>query len=59
LATKERFWNVDLRVLASLWLDQLWVFFMTFLTFVGFSLPVVIPALILWYLYSTNWSMSR
>jgi len=33
-------------------------FLMTALMFVGLSLPVVIPALIMWYLLSTNWSLS-
>lgn len=33
-------------------------FFFTFLMFIGLSMPVVIPALVLWYLSSINWSVS-
>ncbi len=47
---KQRFWNVDLKDLFRVWLDQMWTFLLTLLTFVAMSLPVVIPALIIWYM---------
>lgn len=49
---KERFWNVDLIELARDWLSQLYTFFLTGLMFIGLSLPVVLSALVLWYLLS-------
>ncbi len=55
---KDRFWNVDLIELFKLWGSDLSTFFMTLLMFLGLSLPVVIPALIMWYLMATNWSVS-
>lgn len=55
---KQRFWNVDLIELFKLWGRDLSTFLMTALMFVGLSLPVVIPALIMWYLFSINWSLS-
>ncbi|WP_296447691.1 hypothetical protein [Rhodoferax sp. UBA5149] len=55
---KQRFWNVDLIELFRLWINDMGTFLMTALMFVGLSLPVVIPALIMWYLLSTNWSLS-
>jgi hypothetical protein len=54
----QRFWNVDLIELFKLWISDLSTFFMTLVMFVGLSLPVVIPALIMWYLTTINWSMS-
>lgn len=55
---KQRFWNVDLIELLREWGSDMSTFFFTFLMFVGLSLPVVIPALVLWYLSSINWSVS-
>lgn len=55
---KQRFWNVDLIELFKLWLSDISIFLMTTLMFVGLSLPVLIPALIMWYLMSNNWSVS-
>jgi hypothetical protein len=55
---KQQFWNVDLIELFKLWLSDISVFLMTTLMFVGLSLPVIIPALIMWYLMSHNWSVS-
>jgi hypothetical protein len=55
---KQSFWTVDLIELFKLWFSDLSTFFMTLLMFIGLSLPVVIPALIMWYLLSTNWSIS-
>jgi hypothetical protein len=54
---KQSFWQVDLIELFKLWLSDISAFLMTMLMFMGLSLPVVIPALIMWYLYATNWSM--
>jgi len=55
---KQRFWNVDLIELFKLWISDLSTFLMTMVMFFGLSLPIVIPALIMWYLMSTNWSIS-
>ena len=55
---KQRFWNVDLIELFKLWGSDLSTFLMTVLMLVGLSLTVVIPALIMWYLFSINWSLS-
>lgn len=56
---KERFWNVDLIELFKLWLSDMSTFLLTGLMFVGLSLPVIIPALVMWYLMSINWGSSR
>lgn len=55
---KQRFWNVDLIELFRLWISDMGTFLMTALMFVGLSLPVVISALILWYLASIDWHPS-
>jgi hypothetical protein len=55
---KQRFWNVDLGELLREWGSDMSTFFFTFLMFVGLSMPVVIPALVLWYLSSINWSVA-
>jgi hypothetical protein len=55
---KQRFWDIDLFELLRLWTSDMGTFLMTFLMFVALSLPVVIPALIMWYLLSINWSLS-
>lgn len=55
---QERFWNVDLRALFKIWLDDMGTFLLTALTFMGLALPVIIPTLILWFLSSINWSMA-
>lgn len=47
---EQHFWNVDLRDVARSWLSQIWVFLLTGLTFIGMGLPVIISAMILWYL---------
>jgi hypothetical protein len=51
---KQRFWNVDLLELFKLWISDLSTFLMTLVMFLALSLPVVIPALIMWYLMSIN-----
>lgn len=55
---KQGFWNVDLIELFRLWLSDIGTFLMAALMFLGLSLPVIIPALIMWYLLSINWSMT-
>jgi hypothetical protein len=55
---QQHFWDVDLIELFRIWIDDLGTFLLTSLTFLGLSLPVVIPTLILWYLSSINWSMA-
>lgn len=52
---KQNFWDVDLTELFKLWFSDITTFLMTMLMFMGLSLPVVIPGLILWYLWSINW----
>lgn len=59
MAPKERFWNVDLRVLLHWWWVDISTFVLTALTFVGLALPVIIPTLILWYLYSIDFKMPQ
>lgn len=54
---KQSVWTTDLRELFKLWGSDLSTFLMTLLMFLGLSLPVVIPALIMWYLMATNWSI--
>lgn len=55
---KQRFWRVDLIVLFKQWGNEMSAFFLTVLMFLALSLPVVIPALVMWFLYSINWSAS-
>lgn len=55
LMKKQNFWEVDLIALFKYWLSDILAFLMTALMFVGLSLPVVIPGLIMWYLWSINW----
>jgi hypothetical protein len=52
---KPNFWEVDLVELFKLWISDISTFLMTLLMFIGLSLPVVIPGLILWYLWSIDW----
>lgn len=52
---KPSFWEVDLVELFKLWISDIKTFLMTLLMFMGLSLPVVIPGLILWYLWSIDW----
>jgi hypothetical protein len=55
---KQRFWRVDLIELFKQWLGDMRVFLMTALMFALLAMPVVVPALIFWYLLSINWSMT-
>jgi hypothetical protein len=55
---QQHFWDVDLVELGKRWIDDMGTFLLTALTFVGLALPVLIPTLILWYLFSINWSMN-
>ncbi len=55
---EQHFWDVDLIELFRVWIDDLGTFLLTLVTFVGLSLPVLIPTLILWYLSSIKWSMA-
>lgn len=54
----QRFWNVDLIELFKLWLSDMGTFLMTALMFVALSLPVIIPMLVLWYLFSIDWHVT-
>lgn len=47
---KQSIWTVDLIELLKLWLSDLGVFLETALMFLVLSLPVVIAALVLWWL---------
>lgn len=47
---KQSIWTVDLIDLLKLWLSDLLVFFQTALMFLLLSAPVVISALVLWWL---------
>ncbi len=55
---EENFWDIDLVELLRGWIDDMGLFLLTALTFVGLALPVLIPTLILWFLSSINWSMA-
>lgn len=55
---EQRFWEVDLIELFKVWIADMGVFLLTALTFVGLAIPVIIPTLILWYLYSINFKVS-
>ncbi len=55
---KQSIWEVDLIELLRMWMSDMSTFLMTALMFAGLSLPVVIPALIMWYLLATNWSIA-
>ena len=55
---QQRFWEVDLRLLLKIWIDDMGTFLLTAVAFVGMAIPVIVPILILWYLYSINWTMA-
>ena len=48
----QRFWKVDLIDLFEEWGSDLSTFLMTVLMFLALALPVIIPALIMWYLFN-------
>ena len=50
----QRFWEVDLGALLLLWWSDITAFLMTAVMFCALSLPVVIPALIMWVLLINN-----
>jgi len=54
---QQRFWDVDLVELVKIWFADIGVFLLTALTFVGLAIPVIIPTLILWYLYTIDFNV--
>ncbi len=54
---QQHFWDVDLVELFKIWISDMGTFLMTALTFVGLAIPVIVPTLILWYLYSINFTV--
>ncbi len=54
---EQRFWDVDLVELFRIWISDMGTFLLTALTFVGLAIPVIIPTLILWYLYSIDFNV--
>ncbi|WP_295957393.1 hypothetical protein [Rhodoferax sp.] len=50
----ERFWEVDLGALMLLWWNDISTFVKTAVMFCALSLPVVIPALIMWLMLVNN-----
>jgi len=54
---QQRFWDVDLIDLFRIWIADMGTFLLTALTFVGLAIPVIIPTLILWYLYSIDFNV--
>lgn len=54
---EQRFWDVDLVELFRIWISDTGTFLLTALTFVGLAIPVIIPTLILWYLYSIDFNV--
>jgi hypothetical protein len=55
---QQRFWNADLIELFRLWLSDIGTFLMTALMFVALSLPVLIPMLVLWFLFAIDWHVT-
>ena len=55
---QQRFWNADLIELFRLWISDMGTFLMTALMFVALSLPVLIPMLVLWFLFSIDWHVT-
>ncbi|SDO82582.1 hypothetical protein SAMN05216303_102456 [Rhodoferax sp. OV413] len=51
---QQRFWEIDLGALLLLWWNDIAAFLMTALMFCALSLPVVIPALIMWLMLINN-----
>ena len=56
---KTSFWDVDLVELFKLWLSDISTFLMTLVMFLALSLPVVIPGLILWLLWTLDGQPGR
>lgn len=54
---QQHFWDVDLVELFKVWISDMGTFLLTALTFVGLAIPVIVPTLILWYLYSINYNV--
>ena len=54
---EQRFWDVDLVELFRIWISDTGTFLLTALTFAGLAIPVIIPTLILWYLYSIDFNV--
>lgn len=50
----QRFWEVDLAALLLMWWRDISTFCLTAVMFCALSLPVVIPALIMWLLLINN-----
>ncbi|KQP12183.1 hypothetical protein [Pseudorhodoferax sp. Leaf267] len=55
---KEYFWNVDLRIVLRQWWQDVSAFVLALVLFLAMSLPVVIPTLILWYLFSIDFKVA-
>ena len=55
---QDRFWEVDLVVLLRSWWNDISALLLTALMFCALSLPVVIPALIMWVLLINNISFA-
>ncbi len=53
----QRFWDVNLLVLVKIWIADMGTLLLTAVAFVGMAIPVIIPTLILWYLYSIDFKM--
>ncbi len=51
---QQHFWDVDLGVLLLNWWNDISTFCMTALLFCALSLPVVIPALVMWLMQLTG-----
>lgn len=53
----QRFWDVNLLVLVKIWIADMGTLLLTAVAFFGMAMPVIIPTLILWYLYSIDFKM--
>ena len=54
---QQHFWDVDLVELFKTWAADMGVFLLTAVTFVGLAIPVLVPMLILWFLYSIDFNV--
>ena len=51
------FGDSDLKRILRQWWTDISVFLLTAITFVGLALPVIIPTLIMWYLFSIGFQV--
>ena len=57
MSRKQKFWNVDLIALFTMWSSDMGTFLMTALIFLAMAMPVVISGLIMSFLASINYTV--